>query len=63
MANFDIPRLCNFDFLAKIINLRIYKGLDRENRLGCNCSHYSGSIDLLVILKANVDRTIFRYNL
>ena len=31
MANFHIPRVCNFDFMA-IIDLRIYKGSDSENR-------------------------------
>ena len=35
IANFHIPRVCSFDFMA-ITNSRIYKGFDRENHLGCN---------------------------
>ena len=35
IANVYIPRICDFDFMA-IINLRIYKGFDRENRSGWN---------------------------
>ena len=35
VANFDIPRVCDIDFMA-IIDLRIYKGFDRENRSRCN---------------------------
>ena len=34
-ANFDIPRVHSFDFMA-ITNLRNYKGFDNENRSGCN---------------------------
>ena len=34
-VNFHIPRVCNFDFIMKV-NLRIYKGYDHENCLGCN---------------------------
>ena len=32
-ANFHIPGVCNFDFMA-IINLRIYMGFDRRNLSG-----------------------------
>ena len=35
IANFHIPRVCNFDLMA-IINLRIYMGFDRLSRSVCN---------------------------
>ena len=35
IANFDIPKVCAFDFMVKM-NVRIYKGPDCENRIGCN---------------------------
>ena len=34
-VNFHISRVSDSDFV-KIINLRLYKGSDRENRSGCN---------------------------
>ena len=34
-TNSHIPRVCDLDFMA-ILNLRIYKGLDHENRSECN---------------------------
>ena len=33
IANFHIPRVCDFDFMI-LINLRIYTGFDCENRSG-----------------------------
>ena len=32
-SNFHIPRVCHFDFMV-IIDFKIYKRFDRENRSG-----------------------------
>ena len=36
LANFHIPRVCDFDFMV-IIDLRINKGSDCKNRLSLRC--------------------------
>ena len=38
IANFHIPRACDFDFMV-IINLKVYRGFDRQNRSGYNFTH------------------------